>query len=29
MFKSLIDDCEEVLKLLSKILETSKSNLGN
>jgi len=29
MFKSLINDCEEVLKLLSKILETSKSNLGN
>jgi len=27
MFQSLITDCEEILKLLSKILETSKLNL--
>ncbi|BAX80171.1 four helix bundle protein [Labilibaculum antarcticum] len=28
MFESLILDCEEILKLLSKIIETSKSNLS-
>nr|WP_320117759.1 four helix bundle protein [uncultured Marinifilum sp.] len=28
MFQSLIQDCEEVLKLLSKILETSKNNMS-
>jgi four helix bundle protein len=28
MFQSLICDCEEILKLLSKILETSKTNLS-
>lgn len=29
MFESLLLDCEEILKLLSKILETSKTNLSN